>query len=210
VHNYPPADELVRESFIPWESRRQSVAYVGGITVQRGICEMVSAMALLPASLPATLELAGPDTPTEVNGDELRQNPGWSRVHHHGLLDHANTFRLLRNARAGLVVLHGQLNHFESMPLKMFEYMGAGLPVIASDFPFWRKLIGETGCGVFVDPMKPSEIAQAIEFVLTHPREAQEMGRRGQAAVLQHFNWESEAAKLVKLYQHLGEDLCAA
>jgi glycosyltransferase involved in cell wall biosynthesis len=89
------------------------------------------------------------------------------------------------------------------MPQKIFEYMGAGIPVIASDFPLWKRIMGDAGCGFFVDPLKPAEIAKAIEYVLTHPHEAEEMGRRGQAAVLQHFNWDTEAEKLIQLYSTL-------
>ena len=119
---------------------------------------------------------------------------------HHGFIDQRSTFKILQNVRAGLVLFHPEPNHFEALPQKMFEYMGAGLPVIASDFPFWRDILSESGCGIFVDPQNPREISQAIEYVLTHPREAEEMGRRGQAAVLQKFNWDTEAEKLIQLY----------
>lgn len=204
VHNYPYVRELVRDDrSVPWQSRRQSVAYVGGLTLQRAIREMVQAMALLPESLQATLELAGPEIEGDRNFTELRQDAGWQRVRNHGFIDQPSTFEILRNVRAGLVLYHPEPNQVESLPQKIFEYMGAGIPVIASDFPFWRKIIGESGCGIFVNPMKPAEIARAIEHVLTHPKEAEEMGRRGQAAVLEHFNWDTEAEKLVRLYAGL-------
>lgn len=205
VHNYPYQKELVgamQES--PWETRRQSVAYVGLISGNRGIHEMVSAMSLLSESLPATLELAGPG-----NCKELSHRPGWQRVHHYGLLDQLSTFRVLHGVRAGLVLFHPEPNHVEAMPQKIFEYMGAGLPVIASDFPLWRRILGNVGCGIFVDPLDPQGIAEAIEYVLTHPREVEEMGRRGQAAVLERYNWETQVGKLVSLYSGLGKP-CAA
>jgi len=201
VHNYPYVRELVREgSSIPWDSRRQSVAYVGGLSLHRAVREMVEAMALLPDSLPATLELAGPEAKGDTLLAELHQHAGWGRVHNHGFIDQKTTFQILQNVRAGLVLYHPEPNQVESMPQKIFEYMGAGLPIIASDFPLWRQIIGDAGCGFFVDPLKPNEIAKAIEHVLTHPKEAEEMGRRGQAAVLEHFNWDTEAEKLVQLY----------
>jgi glycosyltransferase involved in cell wall biosynthesis len=201
VHNYPYVGELIRDGEnVPWESRRQSVAYVGGISLVRAIREMVYAMSYLPESLPAQLELAGPESKGETNINELKRHPGWSRVKHHGFIDQRSTFRILQNVRAGLVLFHPEPNHFESLPQKMFEYMGAGLPVIASDFPFWRKVLGDSGSGIFVDPRNPQEIAKAIEYVLTHPREAEEMGRRGQAAVQQNFNWDTEAERLIQLY----------
>jgi glycosyltransferase involved in cell wall biosynthesis len=96
------------------------------------------------------------------------------------------------------------------MPQKIFEYMGAALPLIASDFPSWRRLLGCTGCGIFVDPLNPQAIADAIEYVLTHPAEAEQMGRRGQAAVLKRYNWDTEASKLVNLYSGLVQPICAA
>jgi|HubBroStandDraft_1064217.scaffolds.fasta_scaffold06007_2 glycosyltransferase involved in cell wall biosynthesis len=204
VCNYLAARELVREdNKITWESRRQSVGYVGGLMLQRGVCQMVEAMALLPGSLPATLEFAGPEIEGDANFAELKQHPGWQRVKHYGLIDRKSTFQMLQSIRAGLVLYHPEPNQIESMPQKLFEYMGAGIPLIASDFPLWRRIIGDAGCGLFVNPLKPGEIAKAIEYVLTHPREAEEMGRRGQAAVLKQFNWDTEAEKLVHLYSTL-------
>ena len=211
VHNYPYPKEIVYAlEYAPWETRRQSVAYVGGITAQRAIREMVHAMALMPESLDATLELAGNPIPDDARPEEIYSHQGWARVQHHGFLDQPSTFRLLHNVRAGLVLFHPEPNHLEAMPQKIFEYMGAALPLIASDFPLWRRILGDTGCGIFVDPLNPQAIANAIEFVLTHPAEAEEMGRRGQAAVLQHYNWDTEAEKLVNLYAGLVQPTCVA
>jgi glycosyltransferase involved in cell wall biosynthesis len=213
IHNYPYQNEVVLDlASAKWDSRRQSVAYVGGITAQRAIREMVAAMGLLPTSLPATLELAGNEIPEDVRAEELRADPGWARVHHHGLLDQPSTFKILHKVRAGMVVFHPEPNHLESLPQKIFEYMGAGLPIVASDFPLWRRILGEEGCqcALFVDPRNSATIARAIEYILMHPAEAEAMGRRGQAALLKYYNWDSEAAKLVQLYLGLTKSTCAA
>jgi glycosyltransferase involved in cell wall biosynthesis len=211
VYNYPyPAEIVFAQVASPWEARRQSVAYVGGITAQRAILEMVSAMALLPESLDATLELAGNEIPEGIRPEDLSGHPGWTRVRHHGLLDQPSTFRILHKVRAGLVLFHPEPNHLEAMPQKIFEYMGAGLPLIASDFPLWRRMLGETKCAIFVNPLDPHAIAKAIEYILRHPAEAEEMGIRGRAAVLERYNWDTQADKLVNLYAGLVEPLCAA
>jgi glycosyltransferase involved in cell wall biosynthesis len=210
VHNYPYHDEITSaQTAAPWEKRRNSVAYVGGITAQRAIREMVFAMACLPENLSATLELAGNEVPEAVSIEELHRHPGWARVLHHGVLDRLSTFRLLHQVRAGLVIFHPEPNHLEAMPQKIFEYMGSGLPVIASDFPLWRRMLGGIGCAIFVDPMNPRAISKAIEYVLTHPQEAEEMGRRGQSVVLEKYTWNTQAEELVKLYSTLTEPLCA-
>jgi len=210
VHNFPYAEELVNEErSAAWATRRQSVAYVGGIMAQRAIHEIVSAMALLPDALSATLELAGPEVLSLRDHDAVRRNPGWKHTKYHGFVDQKTTFGILQSVRAGLVLFHPEPNHLESMPQKIFEYMGAGLPVIASDFTLWRQIIG-SGCGLFVDPLSAPDIARAIEYLLTHPAEAEAMGRRGQAAVLERFNWRSEARKLIDLYRQIGNEKCAA
>jgi glycosyltransferase involved in cell wall biosynthesis len=85
----------------------------------------------------------------------------------------------------------------------MFEYMSAGLPVIASDFPLWRRLLVDEGAGLCVDPLNPLEIANAIQQVLDQPELAREMGERGRAAVEARYRWDGEAAKLCDLYRRL-------
>jgi glycosyltransferase involved in cell wall biosynthesis len=211
VYNFPYADEVVcQDQSSSWKNREQSVAYVGGITAYRGIREMVAAMALLPPSLDATLELLGPTVPGDVALDEFRNDPGWNRVRYRGVLDLQGTFRTLHTVRVGLVPFHPIPNAVESLPQKLFEYMGAGLPVIASDFPLWRQIVDDSRCGILVNPLDPHAIAQAIEYLLVHVDEAEEMGRRGQTAVLERYNWNLQAEKLVNLYSDLVRRSCAA
>ena len=206
VYNFPNVKDLISDhASIPWHARNQAVVYTGGITILRGIREMVEAMELLPESLGATLELVGPAAAEEVPYGELTPRPGWANAHHHGLVDQPTTFRILHRSRAGLVIYHRIPNQLESLPQKIFEYMGAGLPVIASDVPLWRRIIEDIGCGILVDPRDPRAIARAIQFVLENPAEAEAMGQRGRAAVLNHYNWDAQAKELEKLYSELLE-----
>ena len=81
--------------------------------------------------------------------------------------------------------------------------MAAGLPVVASDFPLWHRIVKSAGCGLLVDPLKPDNIAEAIGYLLSRPAEAEAMGRRGQAAVRDRYHWSGEGARLVDLYRRL-------
>ena len=81
--------------------------------------------------------------------------------------------------------------------------MSAGLPVIASHFPLFREIIEGNKCGLCVDPLNPSEIAKAIDYILTHPEEAQRMGENGLKAVKEQYNWDIEEKKLLALYEKL-------
>ncbi len=183
--------------------RRTSVCYVGGVTRARGALEMVAAAAHWPPGV--ELVLAGPMEDDALRKD-LQRHPGWGRTRYLGVLDRQGVATLFRESFAGLVTLHPTPNHWEAYPVKLFEYMSAGLPVIASDFPLWRELVGEgdAACGVCVDPLDPKAIAGAVERLRSDPVLAKAMGRRGREAVRARYNWDQEAVELVKLYERFG------
>jgi len=58
-----------------------------------------------------------------------------------------------------------------------FEYMMAGLAIIASNFPYWEEILSQTGAGLCADPRNPVEIASKISWLL---EEMETMGKRGQ------------------------------
>jgi glycosyltransferase involved in cell wall biosynthesis len=94
-------------------------------------------------------------------------------------------------------------NHVDAQPNKLFEYMSAGLPVIASDFPLWRQIVAGASCGLLVDPLNPDAIATAMRWILDNPDEAQQMGANGRQAVQDRYNWAQESSRLVQMYRHL-------
>ena len=92
----------------------------------------------------------------------------------------------------------------------MFEYMSAGIPVIASNFPLWQDVVEGNDCGVCVDPMKPESIAKAIDYLVASPDRACEMGKNGKNAVLAKYNWPVEEAKLLNFYDALISEATVA
>jgi glycosyltransferase involved in cell wall biosynthesis len=92
------------------------------------------------------------------------------------------------------------LNYRYSLPNKLFQYMAAGLPVVASDFRQVREVVEGSGCGVVADTIRPEAIARGIRRVLADPAEAAAMGARGRAAVVDRYNWEASAKVLRGVY----------
>jgi len=199
VRNFPSLAELAHGLALPWSERPPLVVYVGSMAPERGFREAVSAISLLPADLKGRLAFAGPVTP-EVR-EEIGRLAGSDRTDLLGLLDRAKVASLLGRARVGLVPLHRMPNFLNALPVKLFEYMSAGVPVVASDFPLWRQIIEDAGCGLLVDPCDSKGIAHAIEYLLTHPEEAQRMGARGREAIERRYNWKTEEEQLLALYK---------
>ena len=204
VQNFPLLSEFAsREGLVPGGTRRDLV-YVGGIAEARGIIEMVDAMAILKREKPGIcLNIAGRFLNTSLE-ERVRTMDGATLVRFLGWQSRDEVSSLLSSAIAGLVVLHPTPSYQRSYPVKLFEYMAAGIPVIASDFPLWREIVEEAGCGLLVDPHDPRAIADAAIWLSEHEGEAQAMGAAGAAAVHSRFNWSHEAQKLLCLYARLA------
>jgi len=198
VQNHPLVEEWFDSRPVPEAPARRDVVYVGGLNPPRGVAQMVQAMGYLPAGLDCRLRLVGPFGPAEL-WEQCARWPGWKRVDYLGILPRSAAMAVLRRAAAGLVVFQPQANHLESQPNKLFEYMSAGLPLVASDFPLWRELIEGHGLGLNVDPTDPEAIAEAITWLLTHPEAAAAMGARGNRLVREQWNWEREAPTLLRV-----------
>jgi glycosyltransferase involved in cell wall biosynthesis len=201
VHNFPVLDNLPSVESQPYTERGPIVAYVGVISVDRGLKEMIEATAYLPPSLNAKLVLAG-SCDSEVES-AIQQTANGVRVEFKGWLSQDGVSRLLSNTRVGLVLLHAVGGFVESYPIKMFEYMATGVPIVASDFPLWGEIIRKSKCGILVNPLDPKSIALAIQWLLEHPDEAEEMGRNGREAARARYNWLTEAQQLRSFYRKL-------
>lgn len=202
VQNYPLSEESVLPDPLPYTARDYNLVYTGGIAVERGAAEMVKAIGSLNGELRPSLFLAGSFHPRSLL-DELRSLPGWERTHFLGWIDRGSVLKVYSEARIGLVLFHPGPNHLRSQPNKLFEYMSAAIPVVASNFPHWRDIVKGAGCGLLVDPLDPRAIADAIEWLLLNPKQAEEMGQRGRQAVLDRYSWDCEAPKLLELYKQL-------
>lgn len=196
INNFPLLGEL--DSQIAWNAKAPEVCYVGGISRIRGIHELVQAINLSKSGV--RLNLCGRFS--EPNVEQVcHALPGWSRINAQGFVDRKGVSDVLGRSVAGLVTLHPIPNYLDALPVKMFEYMAAGIPVIASDFPLWRDIVVGNQCGMCVDPMDPVAIAKAIDYLVQNPDAAREMGENGRRVVLERYNWSVEEAKLLQLYR---------
>jgi len=203
IQNFPQLNELSSsEKEIPWQDRLNALINIGEIDISRGIKKIVEAIELVQAKINIKLILAGKFSPESLK-KEIQNLPGWKNVEYKGFLFREKLAKFLKQAKAGLELRRPEPQYLVSYPIRLFEYMSVGIPVIASNFPLWRKIIDDAGCGLLVDPLDPQAIADSIVYILEHPEEAEKMGKRGRKAVEDMYNWSNEEKKLLWLYKNL-------
>ncbi|WP_309108042.1 glycosyltransferase [Arthrobacter sp.] len=199
VRNYPPL-RVADHKALAVSSRASNVVYVGALSDSRGIPQIVRAAELFPEGW--NLVLAGHGATPSYRGS-LQNLTGWKRVIDHGVVSPDDARDLMLSARVGLVTLQKTAAYLDSLPTKMFEYMSAGIPIIASNFPLWRKIIETYDCGTLVDETDPVEIANAVQryaddrdLLLLH-------GGNARRAAEDALNWGSQGRVLTDLYSKL-------
>lgn len=86
-------------------------------------------------------------------------------------------------------------------PLKLFEYMASGKPIIASDLPSMREILNDNNC-TFFSPGDPTSLARAIQVVLNDPVVAQKKAAQALADA-QHYSWKKRAQTIVQFVRNV-------
>jgi len=196
INNYPLVDEIGKELVRLNYSR--NVCYFGAISKIRGIEEMVRSL----EHVNAKLILAGVFEDAQLE-NKVRSFAGWSKVDFRGLVSRSDTQKIMAESTVGLVLYHPEPNHIDAQPNKMFEYLAAGMPVIASNFLAWTEFIEGNNFGVCVDPLNHVEIARVINELISNPNRLSSISSNGRIAIQEKYNWNIEEKKLLIFYSRL-------
>lgn len=193
VHNYPKALFALPPGVAgPPDPVR--VLYVGGLSRFRGILVALEAVRLARRRVPLRLELVGWVMEAEVGrAIAAAVAEGWClhvpRLSQEALAQHA------AGAGIGLVTLLPRPNYLEALPTKLFEYMALGVPILASDFPLWRRLVEGSGAGRVTAP-EAHAVAEALVQMSSDPPGLARYAEQGRAAYRERYRWEVEADNL--------------
>lgn len=203
--NFPRLPDHVETSPVP--RRANALVFTGSIFPNRGMAGALQAMAILQQKgIVVTFDLAGaPLTPKYL--DELMRAAErlgvLANVTFHGYLPLEEVRRLQQTCGIGYTAELMAAGSQVGYPVKMFEFMMHGLPLVYSDFPVFRTVAAESDAGIAVDPTQPQQIADAIERLVADPVLARRLGENGRRAVYERFNWDAEWPKLRDLYLEL-------
>lgn len=198
VTNYPVLTE-----FMPTREHLGGgkICFAGGVAVQYLHENVIKGL----SKTSATYLLAGPSYPGYLDG--LKKLSGWNKVEYLGVVGHDKVYDIYSQSTAGVVLLDYTANvgyHRGTLGvLKLFEYMMAGIPVIATDFELWKEIVEGCDCGTCVNPHDIDAIADAINYYVEHPDIAKQKGLNGRKAVEQTYNWGMQEKALFEVYDHV-------
>jgi glycosyltransferase involved in cell wall biosynthesis len=116
-------------------------------------------------------------------------------------LEWKELMRYTRSADAGLSLdKNSNVNYNFSLPNKVFDYISAGIPVIATNLPEIAKIVNEYNCGILISEPAPEEISKAI-IKLRDNRDLLTELKHNAAIASETLNWENESLKVVELYR---------
>ena len=216
VHNCPPRwsphvapPTLVRDA-AGISDDAFVILYHGALSAHRGVEQLMEVL-LTPGLETAHLALLGFGEMRDRYA-EMADEPRWAkRVHVLDPVSPADLVPWVASADVGAMPIQAStLNHFLSTPNKLFECLTAGVPVVASDFPAMRAIVAnepDGRLGIVCDPADVGAIAAALRSIRDlDPVEAAAIRARCRAAADARWNWETESARLVRLFRTLASD----
>lgn len=209
IFNYPISDLFYNAKPDPEleanYTGRDLLIYEGGIARVRGPMELLAALEIVKTTHPQVkMIFVGPFSDPECRAameQYIAQHHLDEWVELVGNVAHTKIPAYVLASKVGLVTLLPVPKFYKNIPIKQFEYMACGVPIVGSFLPPIQSYVETAQCGVIVNPTRPDEIATAIRQLLDHPEEAKQMGQRGRCMVASAWNWEAMGRKLVSLYQ---------
>lgn len=192
-HPVVPNHPVVPETVGP--SGDERVVYVGRLSRLRGAAELVAVGRALMGEV--TVELIGAADADVRPSLEAAVADGaivWD-----GYLPNDRALPRVGGALAGLALLHDEPNYRSSMPTKIYEYLGWGVPAITTPLPAARAFIERHGAGIVVPFEDPGAVVEAVQRLRTDAQTRRGMADRGRAAVVAEHNWAITSERFVEL-----------
>jgi glycosyltransferase involved in cell wall biosynthesis len=201
VMNCPPLrDEApVRDL----SARDALLIYQGMLNPERGLEELVRAIPALNER--AVLCLRGPGPLREALSTIAMEQGVAGRLRILPPVPPDELVTALDGFTIGLIpYLPNTLNTYLSTPTKMFEYMMAGLPIVAADLPEVQRIIESDGVGVTYPAANVSGLIGAVNTLLADPERMALYAAAGRSAARREYHWDAQAERLLDLYAELA------
>jgi glycosyltransferase involved in cell wall biosynthesis len=194
IRNFP--NNTITNNQLYFNEKISYVIYSGTISLNRGIVEIIEAISMFKGKI--RLRLVG-EFQNEALMCEIMNLEGWKYVDFMGFVSQEKLYEYYSTSLIGLVTLHNIDTYSEAFPVKLFEYVNSGLPVVMSDFNLWKSFFNEKVVGVYVEPSDPYQIYKGINMIL----ENYEKYKSNVATYHGIYVWENEKKSLFEYYKNL-------
>lgn len=186
-----PAQPSIRD----WRRPQDSVIYTGAFFGWKGVADLVVAAAELPGF---TIRLVGGDT---SQADKLFADigPAKAKLQFEGRKPHSEIMAALSASCVAVLPNRPDTDSRFTSPIKLFEYMGAGCAVVASDLPSIREILDDDDAFWF-SPGNPSALAAALRLAVADPERTRMMGERLRKKA-ENYTWQARARRLRELFE---------
>jgi len=198
LRNFPILELIDKVKAINGNKQKSIIIYAGGLSKIRGIKEIIQAMEFVKDK--AELQLLGKWESKEFKR-ECENLKGWKYTRYLGSKSLEEVYSYIKVADIGISMLYPVKNYVTGLPVKAFEYMACSLPMVMSNFPYWKEIFGE--CALFADPYNPKEIAEKILYLLDNSDKAKRLGNNGRKLVEKKYSWEAEQRRLLDIYERV-------
>jgi glycosyltransferase involved in cell wall biosynthesis len=169
-----------------------------GINIDKGAEELIEAISITDGI--ALLVVGSGDVVTELKQKVSFLNIGY-KVRFIQSVPWEIMMKYTKSADVGMCIEKDtNLNYRYSLPNKLFDYIVAGIPVIASNLPETSKILTEHGCGIMLDEVNPEKISTLLTGLLNNKDKLDEL-RKKSIEASQKLNWETESQKVLEFYK---------
>lgn len=193
-----PAPATRKELGLP-EDKHLLILQGSGINIQRGAEELVEAMSCLDDCL---LLIVGSGDVLPTLKKQVIENHCEDRVRFFPRMPYCNMMTITQLAELGFTIdKDTNLNYRFSLPNKLFDYIQANVPIIASHLPEIECIIEKYDIGDFIADHRPEMIALTVQRALTD-RNRMQKWKNNLACAARELCWENEEKKLLAIYGH--------
>ncbi len=195
-----PSDRLRSELGLVASDR--IVLYQGIMSPGRGLGELILSARDLPDGVRLVMLGGGMLEPTLRRA--AHEAGLEDRVFFAGTVPQSELYEWTMSADLGVLILDPiNLSKRLALANKIFEYMGAGIPILTTDLPENRRILDQCDCGWLISDWAPPTLARHIARVLAEPDEMKRRGENGRRWFEQRYNWDIERAQVLAAVEGL-------
>lgn len=184
-----------------------TIGFLSRMNEAQGLTDLIDAFIALKQD-PAFKELRLAATGGVTPADQPYINALEDRLAQHNLKNAVTLHRSFHTAPdpsffEGLSVLSVPVPKGEAFGIQLIEAMARGIPVVQPDVGAYPEVVAETGGGIVYDATEKNGLTEALRKVLSDPDGARELGKRGQATVLERFNIDRAVDEMLAVCESL-------